>query len=133
MANTTANSNTSDHRPPLGVAHVYLDVGRKDETAQFMGTIGMRPISEGSDVGVYEMRGGTHLILRVKKDTVAGKAPFDLMVDDLHAMHQRLTALGLAPSPIEARPAIGHDVFTVREPSGHSITFFSSHVSGKPV
>jgi hypothetical protein len=133
MANTTSNSSESDHRPPLGVAHVYLDADRKDETAAFMRAIGMRPIFEGPEVGVYEMRGGTHLILRLKKDAVAGKAPFDLMVDDLHATHQRFTALGFGPSPIEARPAIGHDVFTVREPSGHTITFFSSHVSGKPV
>jgi hypothetical protein len=68
----------------------------------------------------------------LRDKVVAGDASFDLMVDDLHATHQRFTALGLSPSPIEARPAIDHDVFTVREPAGHIITFFSSHASGKP-
>jgi hypothetical protein len=55
------------------------------------------------------------------------------MVDDLHETHRRLSALGLAPSPIEARPAIGHEVFTLREPAGHLLSVFSSHASGKPI
>ena len=122
-----------DQRPPLGVAHVVLETDRMEESAHFMRTIGMRPIYQGPEVSVYELRGGTHLILMLKSEIVAGNAPFDLMVDDLHATHRRFTSLGLAPSPIEARPAIDHEVFTVREPAGHIITFFSSHVSGKPV
>jgi hypothetical protein len=122
-----------DQRPPLAVAHVVLETDRMQASGQFMRTIGMRPIFEGPQVGVYEMRGGTHLILMQKSTIVAGNAPFDLMVDDLHATHQRFASLGLAPSAIEARPAIDHEVFTVREPAGHVITFFSSHVSGKPV
>jgi len=93
----------------------------------------MRPIFEGPEVCVYELRGGTHLILMAKGTIVPGNAPFDLMVDDLRATHRRFASLGLAPSPIESRPAIDHEIFTVREPAGHAITFFSSHVSGKPV
>jgi hypothetical protein len=122
-----------DQRPPVGIAHVVLYTDRVEESAQFMRTIGMRPIFDGPHVSVYEMRGGTHLILIMKDKIVGGDASFDLMVDDLHAAHQRFTALGLAPSPIEARPAIDHEVFTVCEPAGHVITFFSSHVSGKPI
>ena len=104
-----------------------------DESAQFMRTIGMRVIFQGPEVSIFELRGGTHLILMRKGKVVVGNPPFDLMVDDLHATHQRFVSLGLAPSPIEARPAVSHEVFTVREPAGHVITFFSSHVSGKPV
>jgi hypothetical protein len=122
-----------DARPPLGVAHVVLETDRMDESAHFMRTIGMRPIFEGSPVSVYELRGGTHLILTLKGEITVGNAPFDLMVDDLRSTHQRFISLGLAPSPIEARPAIDHEAFSVREPAGHVITFFSSHVSSKPV
>ena len=104
-----------------------------EESAQFMRTIGMRPVFQGPEVSVYEMRGGTHLILMLKSEIVAGNAPFDLMVDDLRATHRRFASLGLAPSPIEALPAVDHEIFTVREPAGHVITFFSSHGSGKPV
>lgn len=124
--------NQNDQRPPVGVAHVVLQTDRMDDSVQFMRTIGMRPIFDGPEVSVYEMRGGTHLILMRRDKIVAGDASFDLMVDDLRATHQRFTSLGLAPSPIEARPAIDHEAFTVREPAGHVITFFSSHASGKP-
>jgi Glyoxalase/Bleomycin resistance protein/Dioxygenase superfamily len=120
-------------RPQVGVAHVVLETDRMDESADFIRKIGMRPIFEGSPVSVYEMRGGTHLILMLKNEVSAGAALFDLMVDDVHATHRRLTSLGLSPSPIETRPTIDHEVFTVREPAGHIITFFSSHASGKPI
>ena len=103
-----------------------------DESAQFVRTIGMRPIFDGPEVSVYEMRGGTHLLLMLEAELVAGDASFDLMVDDLRATHQRFLSLGLSPSPIEARPAIDHEIFTIREPAGHIITFFSSHASGEP-
>jgi hypothetical protein len=121
-----------DQRPPVGVAHVVLPADRMAESARFMRTIGMRAIFDGPEVSVYEMRGGTHLLLMRRDEVIAGDASFDLMVDDVHATHERFTPLGLAPSPIEARPAIDHEVFTVREPVGNVITFFSSHASGKP-
>jgi hypothetical protein len=121
-----------DQRPSVGVAHVVLQTDRMEESARFMRLLGMRPIFDGAEVSVYELRGGTHLILMLKDTIVPGDASFDLMVDDLHATHQRLTSLGLAPSPIEGRPAIDHEVFTVREPAGHVITLFSSHASGEP-
>lgn len=122
-----------DARPPVWVGHVMLETDRMDESGHFMRAIGMRPIFEGSPVSVYEMRGGTHLILMSKNEIAAGNAGFDLMVDDLRATHQEFVSLGLSPSPIEDRPAIDHQIFTVREPAGHVITFFSSHVSGRPV
>lgn len=128
-----ATTREHDQRPPVGVAHVVLHTDRMKDSAQFLRMIGMRPIFDGPQVSVYEMRGGTHLILMLKEEIIEGDASFDLMVDDLHATHQRYKTLGLAPSAIEARPAIDHEVFTIREPAGHVITFFSSHASGKPI
>ncbi|MBV7437231.1 VOC family protein [Aeromonas sp. sif2416] len=122
-----------EQRPPVGVAHVMLQTDRMKESARFMRQLGMRPIFDGPEISVYEMRGGTHLLLMRRDRVLAGEAPFDLMVDDLHETHRRLSALGLAPSPIEARPAIGHEVFTLREPAGHLLSVFSSHASGKPI
>lgn len=124
---------TRDQRPPIGIAHVVLHTDRLEDTAQFMRAIGMRPVFDGPEVSVYEMRGGTHLILMRKDKVEAGDAPFDLMVDDLHTTHRHFTELGLGPSAIEARPAIDHEVFTMREPAGHLITFYSSHASDHPV
>jgi hypothetical protein len=123
----------ADLRPAVGVAHVVLPTDRMKESAQFARTLGMRSVFDGPDVSVYEMRGGTHLILMRKDEVKGGEAPFDLMVDDLHGTHARFTSLGLAPSAIEAVPKIDHETFTVREPAGHVITIYSSHVSGEPV
>jgi predicted lactoylglutathione lyase len=125
--------NDLDQCPMIGVAHVVLHTNKMRESAQFMLTIGARPVFQGDEVSVFELRGGTHLILMQKTHVVLDDAPFDLMVDDIHATHRLFTTLGLNPSPIESRPAIDHEVFSVREPAGHLITFFSSHVSGKPV
>ena len=122
-----------DQRPPLAVAHVVLETDRMQPSSEFLGKIGLRSVFEGPEVSVYELRGGTHLILMRKDSVEKGNAPFDLMVDDLHATHRQFVELGLEPSAIEARPAIDHEVFTVRDPGGQNITFFSSHVSGKPI
>ena len=122
--------NEEDLRPPVWVGHVVLETNHLEESAQFMRMIGMRPVHEGPEVAIFEMRGGTHLILLAKTEIVPGDAPFDLMVDDLRATHQRFTSLGLAPTPIEAVASIDHELFRVREPAGHLITFYSNHVSG---
>ena len=116
----------------MGVAHVVLHTDRMEDSSRFMRSIGMRTIFEGPQVSVFELRGGTHLILMLKDRVRGGEAPFDLMVDDIHETHRRFASMGLAPSAIEPRPAIDHEVFSVREPSGHTITIFSSHASGKP-
>lgn len=123
----------TDQRPAVAVAHVVLETDRMEASTRFFCTIGMRSVFEGPDVSVLELRGGTHLILMRKDEVAGGNATFDLMVDDLHATHKRLAELGIAVTPIEARSAIGHEIFTVTEPAGHVVTVFSSHVSGKPV
>ena len=122
-----------DLRPPVWVGHVVLETDRLDDSAAFMRAIGMRTIHPGPDVAVFELRGGTHLILIAKEAVTPGDASFDLMVEDLRATHQHFTSLGFAPTPIEAVPRIDHELFRVREPAGRLITFYSNHVSGKPV
>ena len=122
-----------DLRPPVWVGHVVLETDRLDDSAAFMRAIGMRTIHPGPDVAVFELRGGTHLILIAKEAVTSGDAGFDLMVEDLRATHQHFTSLGFAPTPIEAVPRIDHELFRVREPAGRLITFYSNHVSGKPV
>jgi len=92
----------------------------------------MRSVVQRPEVAVLELRGGTHLVLTPRTGAVAGEAPFDLMVEDLEATHQRFMDLGLDPTPIGTASA-NHRTFSVREPAGNVITFFSNHVSGNPV
>ena len=82
---------TNEQRPPVSVAHVVLETDRMEQSAQFMQSIGMRPFFLGPQVSVLELRGGTHLILMLKDKVSGGAAPFDLMVDDIHATHQQFT------------------------------------------
>ena len=122
-----------DLRSPVWVGHVVLETDRMEESAQFMRTIGMRPVYQGPDVSIFELRGGTHLILTTKSEVIPGDARFDLMVEDLRATHQHFISLGVAPPPIEVKSSIDHELFRVREPAGHLINFFSNYVSGRPV
>jgi hypothetical protein len=122
-----------DSRPGIWIGHVVLESDRIAESADFMLALGMRPVFRDSKMAIFELRGGTHLLL-FPKGTVAGvAASFDLMVDDLHAFHQRLASAGFAPTEIEGVPAIHHERFTVREPGGAVLTIFSSHVEGRAV
>lgn len=120
-----------DPRPRVWVGHVTLPTPDIPATRDFMQTLGMRAIADGEDFAVLELRGGTHLVLLPADERASGDAGFDLMVDDLDATHAQLGARGLEPSPIE-RGRI-HDSFTVAAPSGHILTFNSSHVSDQPV
>src|SRR5829696_5647816 len=90
-----------DLRPTIWIGHVLLETDRLAETAEFMRKLGMRPIVERPEVAVLELRGGTHLVLIAKREVNAGKAPFDLMVEDLSETHKRFIELGLAPTAIE--------------------------------
>jgi catechol 2,3-dioxygenase-like lactoylglutathione lyase family enzyme len=118
-------------RPPVWIGHVTLPTPEIAATRDFMIRLGMRPIAQGDDFAVLELRGGTHLILLPSQEPASGETYFDLMVDDLEATHARFRALGLEPSRIESGRV--HRSFTLRSPSGHTVTFNSSHVSDEPV
>jgi hypothetical protein len=102
----------------------------EDSYAQMV-ELGMRPLLCNDGVGVLELRGGTHLVILPTDDEGSGRAPFDLMVEDLDMTHKRLTEMGLSVSEIERGDI--HDSFTVRDPSGLDVVFNSTHVTDQPV
>ena len=121
----------SNLRPPVWIGHINLTTDCLADSHAFMVSLGMRPIVRGDDFAVLELRAGTHLILQARDQIKPQMAPFDLMVEDLDATHSRLAKLGLSPSEVSKGRI--HRSFTVRDPSGHIITFNSSHVSDQPV
>ncbi|MBW2229892.1 MAG: VOC family protein [Deltaproteobacteria bacterium] len=121
----------TDLRPSVWVGHILLTTDKLDASHKFMTLLGMRSISQGEGFVVLELRGGTHLVLLERKTITPAPASFDLMVEDLDATHARLEARGLAPSKIEEGEI--HNSFTVQDPSGHTISFNSTHVSDQPV
>jgi hypothetical protein len=122
---------SDEQRPPVWIGHVVLETNSIEQSAQFMRLIGMRPIASGEDFAVLELRGGTHLVLIAKDDVIPGEVPFDLMVDDLVAIHQKFEDLGMAPAPIEEGNI--HSSFKIKDPVGHEFKFNSSHVGKLPV
>ena len=121
----------ADPRPPVWIGHVTMQTRDIAESNKFMVGLGMRALADGEGFAVLELRGGTHLVLLPAEGPLSGPAPFDLMVEDLHATHEELAARGLSPSEI-SRGDI-HDSFTIRDPSGLDVTFNSTHVSDLPV
>ena len=89
-------------KPPVWIGHAVLTVTDVDRSADFWREVGMREVERNEHVAVMELRGGTHLVLVPGKVT-AGDAPFDLMVEDLDAIHRQWTEQGLDPSPITSR------------------------------
>ena len=120
-----------DQQPEVWVGHIAMDTDQLEGSVSFMLALGMRSIFKTADIAILELRAATHLVL-VRKDHVEpGEASFDLMVDDLDATHGRLTEAGVSPSAIEEGRI--HNRFSVRDPSGHTITINSSHASGLTV
>lgn len=124
---------TADQRPPVAVGHVRLNVVDVGAAARWLETVGLRPIVTMDDLAVLELRGGTHVVVRLaeRAPAPASAAPFDLMVDDVDATHRDYAEKGLSPSPI-SRGRI-HDSFQLTGPDGWRFTVNSSHASGRPV
>ena len=120
-----------EQKPAIAIGHVFLKSNDVPATLQFLDTIGVRNIMSNNNMGVLELRGGTHIVLQSGTPESTDRVYFDLMVDDLDASHQQFTEQGLKPGAI-SRGRI-HDEFMLSEPGGNHFRFNSSHASGHPV
>jgi catechol 2,3-dioxygenase-like lactoylglutathione lyase family enzyme len=121
-----------EDRPALWIGHVVLATHDVIRSSAFYLDLGLRQVHEpraNDDIAELEMRGGTHLVLVLDPDarTDGRGAPFDLMIDDLDALHDKIEAGGSEVSAIERG---GHASFTFRDPDGYIVTVNDSHVSG---
>ena len=119
-----------DERPVFAIGHMRMPVAEVGEACDFFVRHGMREILKREDFAILELRGGTHLILAKAEQPIppGTRAPFDLMVDDIDAVHEQFVADAVEATAIE-RGSI-HDSFSVTGPSGYSIPINSSHVAG---
>ena len=89
----------------------------------------MRPVGVFEAFAALEMRGGTHLAIRLDPAHVApGPIGWDLMVDDIDAIHDRWQAEGVPVSDVAMETP--HRVFEVTDPDGHVVVVHDSHVIG---
>jgi len=120
-----------DDRPAVWVGHVVLQATDLERSARWWGSLGVRPVHRDDDLAIFELRGGTHLLVFPggSAPPPGGAAPFDLMVDDIEATRADWEARGLAPTALTS--SVGdHRTFTVADPDGYVLTVFSSHVVG---
>jgi hypothetical protein len=124
---------TADLRPPVAVGHVRLSASDVAAAKRWCEEVGFRPIFAAADFAVLELRGGTHLVLRKaeKKLRKGAPAPFDLMVDDIVAVHRDFAAKGLNPGDIQKGRI--HNSFALPGPDGQVFTVTSSHAGNRPV
>lgn len=119
-----------DDRPAIWIGHAGpLVVPDLDRGVEFYESLGLRRIHGNRELAALQLRGGTHLVLLASTDAPeASDAPFDLMVDDLAAVHRRAVCAGLQPSPIERGGA--HHRFVVTDPGLNRVRIHDSHVVG---
>ena len=122
---------SDNQKPAVWIGHVAIHTNEVTRSCEFMRSIGMRLIMLEEEFALLELRGGTHLALVTNPDSSLLRGRFDLMVEDLDAMHAKMVDLGYQPDAID-RGEI-HDSFEVREPGGNVLLFNSSHVSDLPV
>jgi catechol 2,3-dioxygenase-like lactoylglutathione lyase family enzyme len=120
-----------DERPSVWIGHVVLLATDVVRSAQWWAELGMREVYRGEEMSIFELRGGTHLLIFPTDQSLVSDAPapFDLMVDDIVATRTEWATRGLAPSACTSAPG-DHQVFTVSDPDGYVVRVFSSHVMG---
>jgi catechol 2,3-dioxygenase-like lactoylglutathione lyase family enzyme len=120
-----------DDRPAVWVGHVVIYASDVPRSAKWWGALGMRTVHNGEDMAIFELRGGTRLLIfPAESRPTPGQAPFDLMADDVEATRVEFAARGLAPTPLAPAPG-SHQTFAVTDPDGYVLTVSNSHVMGK--
>ena len=119
---------TTDSRPGVWTGHLVISGIDLAASASFYEDIGMRRVAVFEEVAIFELRGGTHLVVRKDPNVKPGPSSWDLMVEDLAATHADWTSKGLTLSPIQKGTI--HEAFTVTDPDGNTIEVSNSHVVG---
>ena len=116
----------ADKRPDIWIGHTSLKTNNLKGSDEFLSKIGLRPVFKNDEITIFELRGGTHVIMMLDEAAEGGDAGFDFMVEDIDATYSSFTSLGFDVSEM-SRGDI-HDSFTVLEPGGNRIKVNSTHV-----
>ena len=103
--------------------------------AAFYAELGLRPVWQQPSMAIFELRGGTHLLLfQAKRAPRAGAVrSFDFMVTDVEPLRARLARAGVETTELAADEVSGHRWFQARDPDGHLLNIYSDHTEGRPV
>lgn len=122
-------------KPTAAIAHVFMKTPNVKKTVKFYLSLGLRKVWESPQMGIVELRGGTHILFFKNKVKFAKppRATFDLMVDEVKVFHKDLKKEKYRVSKILSDKRSGHELFTVTDPDGRVITIYSSHTEGREV
>jgi catechol 2,3-dioxygenase-like lactoylglutathione lyase family enzyme len=139
---------SNQQAPPVGLGHMAMTVANLEASHEFYASFGLRSLDKSEAMAIFELRGGTHLLLFQKGGPAdaPSDSPFeqpsaqslDLMIAgrsqaELEAFRAGLLAKGLAPDPVLDPRFFGHYVFKSRDPDGAEVTVSTSHASEYPV
>lgn len=116
-----------DARPALWVGHVTMEVTDPEAAHDFYVELGMRSVVRSIDMGITELRGGTHIIFQ-RGEPAPGDAPFDLQVDDIEGLHAEWRDAGLDVTEIEQGRV--HKTFHLMGPDDQRAMVSDSHAIG---
>ena len=71
------STDQNDSRPPVWVGHVSMATSDLAESQTFMEQLGMRPMFRNESVAIFELRGGTHLVLVADANARPGERRFE--------------------------------------------------------
>jgi catechol 2,3-dioxygenase-like lactoylglutathione lyase family enzyme len=142
-----------DLLPDAAVAHFVMKVQNIEASYQFYSGLGLRAFDNTfPGIAIVELRGGTHLLLFQKDDEQSsalqnshvgqrpdfGSENLDLMIAgptkaDLELYRAGLIDKGYSPSAIADRALYGHHYFSIQDPDGNGISFYTNHCGDRPV
>ncbi|MGH6985473.1 MAG: VOC family protein [Caulobacteraceae bacterium] len=132
-------SEQTNAAPPLAVGHVALSVADLKAASAFYSGLGLRVFSREDDLAIFELRGGTHLLLLPREvEAEAAGGGVDLMIAgktraDLEAFRDEARRRGLALPPIIEERRHGHWRVELEDPDGHAVTVYTSHTGDLPI
>jgi catechol 2,3-dioxygenase-like lactoylglutathione lyase family enzyme len=140
-----------DSLPAAALAHFVMKVQNIEASHQFYVGLGLRALDTFPGLAIVELRGGTHLLLFQKDDDQSrtlqnshvgqrpdfGSEKIDLMIAghkkaDLELYRTRLIDKGYSPSSIAERALYGHYYFSIQDPDGNGVSFYTSHCGTSP-
>jgi catechol 2,3-dioxygenase-like lactoylglutathione lyase family enzyme len=127
--------------PAFGIGHVVLSVRDLEASFRFYTDLGLQLFHIGGNVAIFELRGGTHLLLLPRQESSEGgdtgalnPERVDLMISgrtrgELEACRTQVLARGLKASAIPGESLYGHFAFVVRDPDENEVIVATSHSS----
>jgi len=122
------------NQPAVGIGHLELSVGDLEVSSRFYSDLGLVAFQRGEGLAIFELRGGTHLLLFSKGAGPSVPPPdrVDLMISgrtrsDLEAYRSMLLTRGIEPSEIPDETLYGHHVLRLRDPDGIEVMVTTSH------